>query len=232
MMNESYSRFDRATRLLQTAQDALNRGDVVTMLEALTASRYLDGLARRLQYKWHSLPSSAVDDSIAHAVDAACAAASRGRRVANLAAWLYKAADYTANDRWYRDYSRREDVDPDAVLVATDPRTVSPDPEDGSELGEEHRKHAIRVLRGLLPRVGEGQVVDVMALVIDAAEDGLPDLPSSSIAERLGISKNAARSLLSRGRKRLRRLAAQEGVGIPKDLPEKDLQDTHTDHDR
>ena len=51
-------------------------------------------------------------------------------------------------------------------------------------------------------------------------------LSASSIAEALGISNNAARTLLSRGLKRLSRLAEQEGVETLTDLPE-----TDTDHD-
>ena len=64
-----------------------------------------------------------------------------------------------------------------------------------------------------------------MELVIDAAEDRLPDLPSSDIAEALGISKKAARALVSRGMTRLRRLAEQEGVATPVDLPETDKEE-------
>ena len=50
------------------SQQAVNRGDPVEMLDALTASRYLDGLTRRLQKQWGgSLPSPEVDDCIAQA---------------------------------------------------------------------------------------------------------------------------------------------------------------------
>ena len=80
----------------------------------------------------------------------------------------------------------------------------------------------IRIARELLPKVGEGQVRDVMELLIDAVEDGLPDLPPSDIAKALGIKENAARALLSRGTKRLRRLAEERGVEIPTDLDETD----------
>ena len=63
------------------------------MLEALTASHYLDGLRRRLQVQWGgSLPSSEVDECVAEAVDAACAAVFAGRRISSLGAWLWKAA--------------------------------------------------------------------------------------------------------------------------------------------
>ncbi len=78
--------------------------------------------------------------------------------------------------------------------------------------------------RELLPRIGYGQVVDVMEILIDAVENELPDLPAADIAEQLDISAAAARTLVSRGLKRLRRLADQEGVAA---LVE--LSDTDTD---
>ena len=105
-----------AVRLLERAQEAVNRRDPVRMLEALTASHYLDGLRRRLQVQWGgSLPSSEVDECVAEAVDAACAAVFAGRRISSLGAWLWKAADNTANNKWRRDYSRRRELDSAAL---------------------------------------------------------------------------------------------------------------------
>ena len=62
--------------------------------------------------------------------------------------------------------------------------------------------------------------MDVMELVIDAAAQGLPDLPSAEIAEALGISEGSARKLVSRGLQRMRREAERAGVEMPEDLPE------------
>ena len=89
-------------------------------------------------------------------------------------------------------------------------------------LSEARRKEGIRVARELLPRLGQGQVVAVMAILIDAVENELPDLPPSSIAEQVGISEDAARTLVSRGLRRLGRLAEQEGVEVPMNLPDTD----------
>lgn len=210
---------DDAAALLERAQQAVNAGDVVEMLDTLTASRYLDGLTRRLQSKWgRSLPWSEVDDCVAQAVDAACAAVSGGRTIRSLGAWLWKSADKIADDRWNDDYSRREVFDDDSVPAASDRYETGREREDLRELEERQRREAIRIARELLPKIGEGQVLDVMELVIDAAEDGLPDLPASSIADALGITKNAARTLVSRGMRRLRRVAEQEGVATATDL--------------
>ena len=82
MMSEHDTEIADAAQLLERAQQAVNRGDPVEMLVALTASHYLDGLTRRLQKQWGgSLPPHEVDDCIAHAVDAACATAFEKVRV-------------------------------------------------------------------------------------------------------------------------------------------------------
>ena len=214
---------DDAAKLLERAQEAVNRDDVVEMLRALTASRYLDGLTRRLQKEWgDSLPWIVIDDCIAQAVDAACAAVSDGRAIRTLGAWLWKSAYNIADDKWKLDYAHRSKFDDTTVPDTPDAGETDHEREKREELEEARRREAVRRARELLPQIGEGQVLDVMELIIDAAEDGLPDLPAASIAEALGISNDAARTLVSRGLKRLRRLAEQEGVEPPKSLPETD----------
>ena len=199
-----------AAELLARAEQAVNQGQVVAMLEALTASRYLDGLTRRLQKKWgRRLPSTEVDDCIAQAVDAACAAVSRGGAIRSLGAWLWKSADKIAYDRWRFDYAMRAEFDVETVPADIGTNEIEHEKGRRQELEEVRRREGIRKARELLPRVGDGQVRNVMELLIDAVEDRLPDLPSAAIAEALGISKNAARALLSRGMSRLRRLAEQ-----------------------
>ena len=208
---------------LLEAQQAVNRGDVIGMLKALTESRYLDGLTRRLKHKWvDSLPSSVVDDCVAQAVDAACHTAFKGQKIRNLGGWIWKTATNIAEHIWHEEYASRQDFS-DSMLVGEVKETIS-DRLRRDELEDACRKKAIRVARELLPRLGEGQIHNVMELVIDAAANEIPDLPASSIAESLGITESAARSLVSRGLRRLRRLAEQEGVEMPTDLPETDTE--------
>ena len=215
-MSGRRTRSDDASVLLEKAQTAINRGDVREMLDALAASGYLDGLKRRLQKKWGgSIPASAVDECVAQAVDAACEGSYRKREIRNLGAWLWKVATNIADEVWRSDYAQR--VDFDEAMVHT-----SVEGEERRREEETRRKEAVRIARELLPRIGSGQVVDVMELVIAAAEDGLPDLPASSISEALGISEDASRALVSRGLRRFRRVAGQEGVEIPASLPETD----------
>ncbi len=189
------------------------------MLEALAASGYMDGLVRRLEWHWSSLPRHEIEDAVAEAVDSAYDAVSKGRPVSSLGGWLFKAASNIASDRWEADYRSRTDDDVDAVGPA------QPEDEDAERLDDYRRAEALRLARQLLPRIGQGQVVDVMTMVIDAVEQGVVDLSASSIADTLGLSDGAVRSLLSRGFERLQREAQREGIAIPMSIP------SITDHD-
>ena len=218
-MPEQPTTADEAAALLQKAQSALNRGDVVDMLTALAASGFLDGLTRRLQAEWGgSLPPADIDECIAQAVDAAWGAARKGQKVANIGGWLWKVARNLANDKWRDDYALRGNLDDAAHSV--DPDLDEPQSHLRGQIEDARRREAIRIARELLPRLGEGLVVDVMEVVVDAVEAELPDLPASSIGEAVGISAHTARTLVPRGFTRLRRLAEQEGYEMPTELPE------------
>lgn len=223
MTSDRHPRDAEAARLLlQRAQEAVNDGEALKMLEALTASGYLDGLRRRLQTRWDSLPPSEVDECVAQAVDAALAAVSQGRRISTLGAWLWKAAWNRADDRWRSDYSRRGDFDTALHQAQMAPSETLEEVAEQHALREARRREAIRIARELLPRMGRGQVVAVMEVLVDGVENEIFDLPPSFIAEQVGISEDAARTLVSRGLRRLRRLAEQEGVALPMTLPDTD----------
>ena len=222
---------NQAAALLKSAQEAADRGDVLAMLEALATSGYLEGLTRRLQKKWgDSLPGYVVDDCVAEAVDAAFATLSQDGTIQSLGAWLWKSADRIASDRWRFDYSLRSNCNDDTLPSVQVNREAELARERLLELEEIRHGEAIRIARRLLPLVGGGQLRDVMELLIDAAEDRLPDLPASSIAQGLGISNNAARALVSRGLKRLGQLAELERVESPIDFLELDMvEEEHFD---
>src|SRR5688572_17625317 len=79
--------------LLLIAQAEAQAGRPVGMLEALGRSGFLDGLVRRLERQWAGrLPRPEIEECVGAAVDSAYHAVSNGRHVANLGAWLWKAA--------------------------------------------------------------------------------------------------------------------------------------------
>jgi DNA-directed RNA polymerase specialized sigma24 family protein len=216
--------------LLATAQAAAAAKDAIGMVEALHVSGYLAGLKRMLQAKWSRLPAADVDDSVAEAVEEAYAAVSNRRKVGSLGAWLWKAADNIANDRWVRDHAVMRQVD-DASESAQDPELHPDERRELDALADHRRAEAVRLARQLLSAVGHGQVRDVMDMVIDAVEAGEPDLPPEVVADTLSISKDAARALMSRGLDRLKTAARAEGFELPEDIPSDFHPDDETEEE-
>lgn len=205
--------------LLEIAKRAAAEKRPDEMITALAASHFLDGLKGRLSRDWQGrLPAVELDECIAEAVDSTYDAVNRGKSINNLGAWLWKAAANKARDRWNDEYVHRR---PGHIEELEDAGFVL-DGDNGPDQGlaEHRRAEAIRVARRLLPRIGQGQIVEVMTVVIDAVEQGVHDLPSSAIAGSLGLSVDSVRALLSRGFERLTREARGEGISLPTDVPE------------
>ncbi len=222
--------------LLDIAQKAAVAKDVLGMVEALHASGYLDGLVRRIRAKWSDLPREDVRDCVAEAVNSVYEAVTDGRRVGQLGAWLWKTADNLANDRWRDDYQGRRSVD--NLPEQEDCQGLDDDERARLDTLADHRRsEAVRLARRLLPKVGQGQVVAVMEIVIDTVEAGLPDLSAEAVGETLGITTAAARALMSRGLERLRRAARDEGIEFPEQMsvenqsPERTLETTEEEAD-
>lgn len=218
LREESRDGKSTAEAFLEVARQAAAAGRPDRMLAALVASRYLDGLTRRLENDWRGrLPRSEIEDCVAIAVDGAYDAVAHGRLVRNLGAWIWKVASNKAIDRWTDDYQLRAVMESDTLSDSrADPEI---DSDSAQRLAEYRAKEASRVARLLLPRIGQGQIVDVMTMVIDAVEQGLEDLSPSAIGETLALSASAVRSLLSRGFERLEREARREGITLPEAVP-------------
>ena len=205
---------------LQAAKD--HRPD--RMLEALAMSGFLDGLTRRLDAKWGQIHRMDIEDCVAKAVDEAYDAISKGRQIRSLGGWLWKAANNKLHDLWKKDFEFRDSNFQDFEGIASTGESSLTDEEceKRDKLAQFRREEAIRLARRLLPRIGKGQVVSVMELVIDAVEQGVPDLTTTDIGDTLGISVDAARTLLRRGLERLNRAAREEGITLPEDIVEAD----------
>jgi DNA-directed RNA polymerase specialized sigma24 family protein len=211
-----HGRFPTQDELLKVAARAASNGQPAEMLEALVASRFLDGLLRVLERRWGSrLPRSELENCVAVAVDSAYAAVAKGRQLDNLTGWLWKAACNRANSCWTDDYARRVEVEPDELDAPADDAA---DAEERRRLAEQRIAEAIKLARILLPRIGEGQLLDVMTIVINAVERGVQDLSPSVIAEALDLSVDAVRALPSRGFDRLAREARSEGIEFPDEV--------------
>lgn len=197
--------------------------DLLEPLWELWSERYVDGLRHRLsnalQRNWRDSQFSRdfVDDCVSEALLDTANALLAGRQIQNLRAYALKSADRKlsralSHQRVLRDHERH-------VAVRLHPPPVEEPVAEGRARREAFAlSHALMVARELLPSVGTGRVIEVLEVFLDAVEQGVPDLPASTVADTLGLSPSEVRSLLHRGLTRLRRAAVERGVTLPKAL--------------
>jgi len=92
--------------------------------------------------------------------------------------------------------------------------------EEGIEINEKEPlteseiKEGFKILKGMIPELGNKNVKDVMGLVIEEAENGVEDLSSTQISEILGLNESSVRVWKSRGFERLKDRAKQKGYDL------------------
>ena len=174
-------------------------------LWSLWETRHGDGVHRWLAAivarKWPTVPATSqlVDDCVSDALASAGEALMCGREIRNLSAWVIKVAERSLRQRFENPLTYRP-LDED--------RLVGPplcegygaaQSEQVARLRAEALAKVLAKARDVLPTIGRGQVVDVLEVFLDAVEQGVPDLPASVVADTLGISEAAVRTLLGRG---------------------------------
>ena len=180
----------------------------------------VDGLRRRLTtyvrrtFPYASRASEFADDIVSETFDSAVRVLSEGGVIRRVDAWFYKTARLIA----FKRIKEAETLHERGQDVAS---ALCPSPSDASAIAERDARRTEFVARalthatGLLPKVGTGQVREVMELFLDAVRQGVPDYPPAAIANTLGISEAQARTLLHRGLARLRREAERVGLTLP-----------------
>ena len=196
---------------LQKARDAAKAGNPMGMVEALYLSHTLDGILRRLQAKWPHIVPDELDFAVADAVDVLYQAIGRGEKMFDIVSYLWKVADRNASD--YHQLRQREMTRAPADMELIPDEHQEPTDEVTQEImREERRRQAIALARNLLPRLGQQNAQSVMGYIIDAAEADRQHVPNAEIAEALGLNSDTVRACLSRGFRRLKRIAREEGI--------------------
>jgi DNA-directed RNA polymerase specialized sigma24 family protein len=209
-----------ALDLLREASDAALAGDPVRMLTALYKSGVLDGLCRRLAAAWDGIAFEDVQLIIAEAVDVLYQTVQSGQSKGRIIPFLLKVAIRKAFD--FEKKRRRVDaLDPGDLEreaaneagreFAARERQEGPVSKISDDLDfEERRRLALGIARGLLPRLGQQHVQDVMSYIFDAIEAGQEDISNDEIASALGLTGETVRTSKSRGFARLEKIAKEE----------------------
>ena len=193
--------------------------DDLQQLWDLWRNGIVDGLTRRLTayvrrtFPYASRASEFADDVVSETFDSAVRVLSKGGVIRRVDAWFYKTAHLIA----FKRIKEAEALHERGQDIAS---ALCPSPSDASAIAERDARRTELVARalthatGLLPKVGTGQVREVMDLFLEAIRQGVPDYPPAAIADTLGISEAQARTLLHRGLARLRREAEREGLTL------------------
>jgi len=191
-----------AGELLQQAARHAAEGQADQMLLALHEARVIDGLKRRLMARWRHLNDGDAHDCIVKAIQAAYRGVREGKRLPNLDKWVVLIAHRRAIDLRRTGAKRPELRAPDILATY----------EDNSD-SDRHRLYAkaIDISRRLLPRIGQENVRRAMEVYLDAVERG-EEITHRQVGEILGVPRNTAKMLRSRGIHRLTRLAQDDGI--------------------
>jgi len=192
---------------LEVALRAAETGNPAGMLEALHNSRVLDGLVRHVRHRWDDLDEDDAENVVAESVDALYANASKGGKIRQPAAYLFKVAMNLAQDR-YEAKIQHDPFDDENEVHNREPqhsRTADRD---------QLRTQALAIARRLLPLLGQENMQLVMTYYLDAVEKRIAHVSTEEVAEALGLSPETVRQHKSRGFRRLKRVAREQGIKL------------------
>ena len=211
---------DTASRLQGSVLSALEKaaqlaaeGDAEGAIRTTLDSGYPNGLVNgRLADRYSRVSRDVRMEAVAEGIAALHDAITKGTPVPRPGGYLLKVADrICAQEQRLQEQQATTDGLSDHDLLHA--RAPWADSED-AVVRARRRTAALRLARSLLPRLGQQRAQEVMGYVFDSVEHGTVDIPSQEIAQALDMSDDVVRQSLSRGFRRLARLAAEEGLDV------------------
>lgn len=192
----------------KAAQEAASLGDPVRLFEILTEEFALDGLVRRLQSAWSTIPSDEIDEIVADSIEALYYKIREGGIITNAVGFIWKTA-YFKSQEYHRKQGKIEKIRLEDLDEFTE---ITTDELSDVEEREKLRKQAVKIARSLLPKLRSANVQNVLKYVIDAVDKGLDDVSNQEISEALDLSVKTVKNCLHRGFERLSRIAQEENI--------------------
>ncbi len=196
------------------AIEAAKSKDIITFLERLHESRFLDGAKRTLEV-WWGMDREKCHEILSTASDKLYFAIAEGKRIIFYESYFFKIIKSEAVNKIEEDKKFIE-YDDEAKYASTESlsdRERSPNEAEEQDQIEKEKK-VIQIARSLLPKIGGENVQKVMSYVFDAIEAGAEDITNREISEALGLSESSVRKWKQRGFERLRRSAKEAGFHI------------------
>lgn len=190
------------------AQNA--EGAIRTILDSGYPNRLVKG--RVLADRYSRVSRDVRAEAVAEGLAALHTAITKETPVQHPGGYVLKVADrICAQEQRIQEQQASSDGLLDRDLL--DARAPWADNED-SVIHAKRRSAALRLARSMLPRLGQQRAQEVMGFLFDAVERGAVNVPSQEIAQALGMSDDVVRQSLSRGFRRLARLASDEGLDV------------------
>lgn len=181
------------------------------MVEALHLGGIPSALVRGIRVKYPDIPEAEIEDIVSSSMASLFDEVDAGKEITNLWSWLFKVADRRAVD--YLRMRAFERLANEEVLDGNHPPLFA----EASRLPLEampdfQRQWALEKAHALLPRLGGENIQRVMAVVLEAIENGVEDLSYRDIGDTLGLKPDTVKTQVFRGFERLGRLAREEGL--------------------
>jgi len=187
-------------------------GNAEGAIETLLSSGYPNRVVARLGYLYRSVPRDLRQDAVADGVAALHQAVVAGRPVRRPGGYLFKVAESRCAEEQRRLEAQRtlDGLEGHQLAGAHAPWADH----EGAGVRARRRAAAVCMARELLPRLGQQRAQLVMGFVFDAVEQGRVHVTSRDIADALDLSDDVVRQSLSRGFRRLERLARESGLDV------------------
>lgn len=199
---------------LEEAARLAAAGDADGAIRAVLGSGYPNRLVkgRVLAERYTRVSADVRGEAVAEGVASLHGAISKGTPVPRPGGYVLKVADHicAGEQRRQEQQASTDGLDDRDLLDAQAPWADNED----AVVRARRRSAALRLARNMLPRLGQQRAQEVMGYLFDQIEAGAVDVPSQQIAHALGMSDDVVRQSLSRGFKRLTRLAAEEGLDV------------------
>jgi hypothetical protein len=195
---------------LREAVAAAARHDARDYITELAASHVLDGLARSLGFHWPGLDQTTLEEVVSEAADALYAKVTEGGIVREPAGFLWGTASNLLKVRRRQGRLDTKQFDDESIEHnAAGDIQEQPERDRAAMLAV-----ALRFARVALPRLGQENIIRVMAYILDCVEAGELYVDNQHIGDALGLTAEAVAKLKHRGFKRLEREARKHGVRL------------------
>ena len=210
-MNQDH-RLKERKELIKLAQEAADRGDAMAMFELLCQSTVFEALSSRFTEKYQDIPKEEINVVIGDALDEVYAKVNEGKPVRAVHSYLWKIIDNMLS-KYYNERILCKGPSVEKLGTHDKPALGPLTHKEAAKL----RETALKIAEGLLPRLGQLNVQNVMKYILESIRNGAQHIDPAEISDALHLTVENVRMSIKRGFERLARIAKEENLIDPAD---------------